>query len=47
MDLLLVMAIVVLLLGLLGLTGAIRPLRPGSWLILVMGVLILGLWLYL
>jgi hypothetical protein len=41
MDILLVMAILVLLLGVLGWTGVIGFLRAGAWLILVMGVLIL------
>lgn len=41
MDILLVIAIVVLLLGLLGITGVIEFLRAGAWLILAIGVFIL------
>lgn len=41
MDVLLVIAILVLLLGVLGITGVIEFLRAGAWLILVLGVLIL------
>jgi hypothetical protein len=47
MDVLLVMAILVLLLGLLGMTGVIEFLRAGSWLILVIGVLMLILFFLL
>lgn len=43
MDLLLIMALVVLLVGVLGITGVIGFLRAGSWLILLIGGLILGL----
>jgi hypothetical protein len=41
MDLLLIMAILVLLVGVLGITGVIEFLRAGAWLILVIGALIL------
>jgi hypothetical protein len=41
MDILLVIAILVLLLGVLGITGVIDFLRAGAWLILVLGALIL------
>lgn len=41
MDVLLVIAILVLLLGVLGITDVIGFLRAGAWLILVIGVLIL------
>jgi hypothetical protein len=41
MDILLVIAILVLLLGVLGITGVIEFLRAGAWLILVIGALIL------
>ncbi len=47
MDVLLVMAILVLLLGVLGLTGVLAFLRAGAWLVLVIGGLILALWLVL
>lgn len=47
MDVLLVMAVVVLLAGVLGITGVIGFLRAGSWLILLIGGLILGLYLML
>jgi hypothetical protein len=46
MDVLLVMAIAVILVGVLGLTGVIEFLRPGAWLILVIGALILLLSLF-
>jgi hypothetical protein len=47
MDLLLIMAILVLLVGVLGITGVIEFLRAGAWLILVIGGLILLLALLL
>lgn len=47
MDLLLIMAILVLLVGVLGITGVIEFLRAGAWLILVIGALILLLALFL
>jgi hypothetical protein len=47
MDLLLVIAILVLLVGVLGITGVIQFLRAGAWLILVIGALTLLLALLL
>jgi hypothetical protein len=47
MDLLLIMAILVLLVGVLGITGVIKFLQAGAWLILVIGGLILLLALLL
>ncbi len=41
MDILLIIAIVVILVGLLGFTGIIAALRTAAWLILVIGVVIL------
>jgi hypothetical protein len=47
MDVLLVMAILVLLLGVLGLTGVIGFLRAGAWLVLLLGAAILALFFIL
>jgi hypothetical protein len=47
MDVLLILAIVVILTGVLGFTGVIELLRPGAWLILVIGGLLLLLYLFL
>jgi hypothetical protein len=41
MDVLLIMALLVILVGVLGYTGVIGFLRAGAWLIVVFGVLIL------
>lgn len=41
MNVLLVMAILMILVGVLGYTGVIEFLRAGAWLILVIGALIL------
>jgi hypothetical protein len=46
MDVLLVIAILVILVGVLGFTGVIEFLRAGAWLILVLGALILLLALF-
>ena len=47
MDILLVIAIVVILLAVLGFTGIWAALRTAAWLILVIGLVILGLSLIL
>jgi hypothetical protein len=47
MDVLLIMAILVLLLGVLAWAGAVRFLQAGAWLILVIGVLMLALFFVL
>jgi hypothetical protein len=47
MDVLLVMAILIILLGVLGLTGVIEFLRAGAWLILAIGAVVLLLFLIL
>lgn len=47
MDVLLVMAILVILVGVLGFTGVIEFLRAGAWLILGIGALMLLLFLIL
>lgn len=41
MDVLLIIAILVILVGVLGYTGILEFLRAGAWLILVIGALIL------
>jgi hypothetical protein len=44
MDVLLLIAILVILVGVLGLAGVIGFLRAGSWLILLIGGLILAMY---
>jgi uncharacterized membrane protein YtjA (UPF0391 family) len=43
MDILLVLAVVVILLALLGFSGIWQALRAAAWIILVIGLVILGL----
>lgn len=43
MDILLVIAIVVILVGLLAFTGIVAALRAAAWLILLLGLVILAI----
>ena len=43
MDILLIIAIAIILLGVLGFTGIIAALKTAAWLILVIGVVVLVL----